>query len=418
MAVPSPAIAQDAPPAVQVDMSVLNAMQPAGDTETYYSKPVLTRKPYRGPNDDDGYYRKPTTIQQPVAEPFVSFPVTVKDRSEVIDPSLEKASDSVQEIREKVQKAAIDPPLPVLKPVPIASPRKTTGDPAPVALAPAPVKNVPLPPRRPAIQKASSSFVNKAQKQAVLMGEIKPSDIKMPAVPPQIVDAEPLQTLYSKTPDNPAMRHDQLARKLVEPDKKSMIKSVEAVTALANALMPTAAVDKGPKVIPASKPVRKNEVVERIEQAIDITAVEPAAGREVASIVDISETVEPTKVSIKAEPLVKPDEDQQDFISVRFTEGGTALDKRVEEQIGDKVLSRLKYESGLRVQIQSFASDEGKELQSARRTSLSRALSVRSYLLEQGIESRRIDVRALGMETDRTPADRIDFVFVDPQISK
>ena len=44
--------------------------------------------------------------------------------------------------------------------------------------------------------------------------------------------------------------------------------------------------------------------------------------------------------------------------------------------------------------------------------SLSRALAVRSYLIEQGIRSTRIDVRALGLAGDSGPLDRVDVVLL------
>ena len=65
----------------------------------------------------------------------------------------------------------------------------------------------------------------------------------------------------------------------------------------------------------------------------------------------------------------------------------------------------------LRVQVMAYASgsdDAGK----ARRLSLSRALAVRSYLIEQGIGSTRIDVRALGDAAEGGPADRVDLMVL------
>ena len=48
----------------------------------------------------------------------------------------------------------------------------------------------------------------------------------------------------------------------------------------------------------------------------------------------------------------------------------------------------------------------------ARRLSLSRALQVRSYLIDQGVRSTRIDVRALGANVPSGPADRVDIKTV------
>lgn len=66
-----------------------------------------------------------------------------------------------------------------------------------------------------------------------------------------------------------------------------------------------------------------------------------------------------------------------------------------------------------RIQIRAYASASGADAASgARRLSLSRALAVRGFLIDRGIRSTRIDVRALGAPTDNSPADRVEVVTV------
>lgn len=69
-------------------------------------------------------------------------------------------------------------------------------------------------------------------------------------------------------------------------------------------------------------------------------------------------------------------------------------------------------ESDGRLQLKAYAGGTGETLSSARRLSLSRALSVRSFLIEQGIRSTRIDVRALGRAEDSGPPERVDIVLL------
>jgi len=54
----------------------------------------------------------------------------------------------------------------------------------------------------------------------------------------------------------------------------------------------------------------------------------------------------------------------------------------------------------------------GGDASKARRLSLSRALAVRTYLIEQGIGSTRIDVRALGNAAEGGPPDRVDLLML------
>jgi outer membrane protein OmpA-like peptidoglycan-associated protein len=78
----------------------------------------------------------------------------------------------------------------------------------------------------------------------------------------------------------------------------------------------------------------------------------------------------------------------------------------------DNVAKQLGDLKDTRLQVRAYATGEDGNTSSARRISLSRALSVRSYLMDKGIKPNRIDVRALGTETDHGPLDRVDMVFV------
>lgn len=73
----------------------------------------------------------------------------------------------------------------------------------------------------------------------------------------------------------------------------------------------------------------------------------------------------------------------------------------------------LKSDDALRIQLLAYAEGTSETASQARRLSLSRALAVRSYLIEQGVRSTRMDVRALGDKAENGPADRVDVVIVE-----
>ncbi len=80
----------------------------------------------------------------------------------------------------------------------------------------------------------------------------------------------------------------------------------------------------------------------------------------------------------------------------------------------DAVIRSMKSDDQLRIQLVAYASGAPDQASQARRVSLSRAIAVRSYLIEQGVRSTRIDVRALGNRPDSGgPADRVDIVAVE-----
>ncbi len=64
-----------------------------------------------------------------------------------------------------------------------------------------------------------------------------------------------------------------------------------------------------------------------------------------------------------------------------------------------------------RVQLEAYGGSPGDKSSDARRLSLKRALAVRQLLIDDGVPSARIDVRAMGGIDDKGPVDRVD-VFV------
>jgi len=78
----------------------------------------------------------------------------------------------------------------------------------------------------------------------------------------------------------------------------------------------------------------------------------------------------------------------------------------------DKAVAELKRDESARLQIVAYATGGDDAGSQARRLSLSRALAVRSYLIDQGIRSTRMDVRALGNRSPDGPADRVDVVMI------
>ncbi|HEX4157880.1 MAG TPA: OmpA family protein [Rhizomicrobium sp.] len=66
-------------------------------------------------------------------------------------------------------------------------------------------------------------------------------------------------------------------------------------------------------------------------------------------------------------------------------------------------------ESGAsRIQLEAYGGAAGDKSSDARRLSLRRALAVRQLLIDNGVPSNRIDVRAMGGVDDKGPTDRVD----------
>ena len=74
-----------------------------------------------------------------------------------------------------------------------------------------------------------------------------------------------------------------------------------------------------------------------------------------------------------------------------------------------KLANALREKKDFRLQLLAYAGGQDLSTSKARRMSLSRALAVRSFLINKGVRSTQIDVRALGSKTNEKPVNRVDF---------
>lgn len=77
----------------------------------------------------------------------------------------------------------------------------------------------------------------------------------------------------------------------------------------------------------------------------------------------------------------------------------------------EKMAQKMERDEGLTLQLLAYAAGDEANASKARRLSLTRALKVRTYLMELGVRSTRIEVRALGNKVEGGPADRVDLVL-------
>src|SRR5690606_37758523 len=97
-------------------------------------------------------------------------------------------------------------------------------------------------------------------------------------------------------------------------------------------------------------------------------------------------------------------------LTLEFKDASSELSDDTRQKLTN-LLPLLKEDESRRLAVHAYASGEDGSKSSARRISLSRALAVRAYLMDNGIKPTRVDVRALGLETDRKPLERVDLVF-------
>ena len=404
------------------------------------SRPVPVRSGIAG-NLNDAVLSRPAPDFDPGAAKPDSVPV--RDLTED-DPVLEKKPSVA---KSEAVKAA--PVIPGRKPS-IPGEIKVTDKPANPEQAAtatniaevkpaAEVKPPIIPPRRPDnVQQASPELVaelraREAEKQKQLErkqdthSEVKSAAIdlanpppppgprgkkNMPAVAKATVDAEPLaeQTIKLQAEADP------LLDSLVEKDKESLVATIESMVAEREDGVPLPETKKvkreqGTNIVKAEPMQRPYNVYrpKKDKKAEDATE-EPLVEEEKIAALEELPAAEP----IAPRPPPPRDQDEQAYVSVPFAQGLTEIDNQITAEIEEKLLPVLNNNPGWKLQIQAFASPVKDGTSSARKASLARAMSVRSFLLSKGIEATRMDIRALGAESDRDPMDRVDLIVFDP----
>lgn len=394
-----------------------------------------------------------------------NFPVKVRKRDESFDPGAPVSRQMTTEVPPDLLSphAAPTPQIAVQKPA-AAEPSKTAKDTnrasdkaSVTAKAPKQDQGAtpPLPGRKPSAEALLASDApplpkrrpSSAQASAQNPAGLPPAKIAAPTPPGRrsaVLDAGVLRNapkVMPAVPANPvgvevlaapagipvADNNDPLLVQLQDFNRDNFIKSVENVT-------------KGIAPVPAKKPqrggmppplARDNRAIVtpnagqiaaqaaathavKEDKLVDVTsltpqqaaAMNPAAGGEKFAARPIDKTPRMPPRAQNAENA---------FLSVPFMPGDEKASPDILARLDNEVLPLLQKNPNWRIQIQAFSSPDNDIRSSARRTALSRALSVREYLISKGIEAPRMDIRALGMETDRDPLDRIDLVFFDQE---
>ncbi|HJM60705.1 MAG TPA: OmpA family protein [Alphaproteobacteria bacterium] len=159
---------------------------------------------------------------------------------------------------------------------------------------------------------------------------------------------------------------------------------------------PTVTVEEAPETVPALPPVPD-------------TALEPA-GEPASAPVPVA-APERAAAPETAVAAVAPPPGSGVALLIPFVPGGAELSPEAEGPLRELAAS-LTVNEALRLQLKAYASAEHSVASAARRLSLSRALAVRSFLIDTGVNSTRIDVRALGAKYESGPPDRVDVITV------
>lgn len=207
--------------------------------------------------------------------------------------------------------------------------------------------------------------------------------------------AEPVQKTEVKPPPKPT----------VAPPKPAAMPSK---TEMAKAEPKEATAPKSEKPAPLTvraPPAPKTSTAPATDQPPPMPKVTPPKP-------EMTEKKEPAKPAPMPEQASRTPaaETPGEGVSVVFGPDAATLPQSASSAL-DEVTKRLGADSELRLQLMAYAGGPSLSSSKARRLSLSRALAVRSYLIDGGIRSSRIDVRALGDKVPEGDPNRVDIRY-------
>ncbi|MBC8339316.1 MAG: OmpA family protein [Rhodospirillales bacterium] len=265
--------------------------------------------------------------------------------------------------------------------------------------------------KRAMIKKPTAPTVSASKPPAPLSATPPAAPVVAPAPQPTVAAPEvKKQETAKKTAPKPAPASEmkpepKAAPKLPAPAEQKTVQKIAKETT------------KGITKPEAEKPVVKMPLPPKAAPPpAPVTAPSPAPSAPPAMKAEAKPEAAPIETKAKKEQATLPPatgaakSDQ----AVRVEFGATASKLPAGAKKGLQALAtKMKGKDNLRLQLMAYAGGKSLSSSKARRMSLSRALSVRSFLIENGVRSTRIDVRALGSKTTEKPLNRVDVNIVE-----
>lgn len=240
--------------------------------------------------------------------------------------------------------------------------------------------------------------------------------LRYPNVPEPAPRPTPPKATASTNAEKPAPA--QAAQKAPAPKVTTPVAVAPTTPTPAPVPAPVQVTQPAPKTAPQEEPAARST-----HASSSVPAPAPAPTSEApatpAAIVDapaapLSTTPKPagqTQVASLEQPATTAElsDPEPAILRVVFDQNTAAIIGTARNEL-DAVAESLRYDPR-RIELKAFGGTPGDKTSGARRLSLKRGLAVRAYLIGLGIDSRRIDVRALGGITDTGAPDRVDLAY-------
>ncbi len=251
--------------------------------------------------------------------------------------------------------------------------------------APSSVKTKPV--LREAIKPSSKPMIENTR-------EAPKTELKPPAEPQKIETKKPAS---SKQPD---------VRDLKQTEEPINFLKKQAPQKQQEPIIPKSqGVVKGPKTMPSYK----KKSVETEQTFISQTPSAPMLQRAQKNIVK-----ETTATKSNVEPAPQPStisKDQNKFMLLY--QAGQTQPSDTDFSATLKPMAQLLNQNDKIIEIKSYASMINGKINSDRRTALDRGLSIREYLLSEGVEPFRINLRSFGSQSEKPQKDWVEITLVE-----
>lgn len=362
-------------PSVSVDNSVLDSLGPSPTLPQYFgarapSAPRMTPPATTATRSATSHHTQKRRVASQRSKP----------RAEAVShrrvATAEKPHSSLNEV------IHLKPPVASVAPVPSSSALAQT--------------------TKPAQQQATTKVSGTTQQKLEALASPVPKPAPLPPLPTTgeipTTPALPPQPAHDVTP-TPASTPAAAA-----PTQNVAAVPAPATTAPVPAPAPAETAATTPPPTPAPAPVTSAAPVTSTTPT-PLTPSAPATSPAVAAAAAPSPAAPPVQMAAATTT-------GNGISAINFGAGVTDLSSGPQPAL-DAIAARLIADDNLRVQVVAHATGKPDDAMEARRVSLARAVAVRAYLIDKGVRSLRIDVRALGNRADDGPvADQVDLMLV------
>lgn len=264
---------------------------------------------------------------------------------------------------------------------------KAVVEPAPMAPpVAAPIETSGAIPEAPVIAPPPTAVVESVTVESVLEAVAAPIEVAMTPTPPVATPEPVAEVAPTPEPESTPVALDAdatppMASKEVAAVSTPKSEDIAPPPPPQAAAVPTPVEHDETQTAPKAKP---NEIVLPLPPRDEVASLPPATG-----------------------PL-----SDGDSLRIVFEADSSKLPQSARDALMG-MATKMSSQNGLRLQLLAYAGTADTSASAARRLSLSRALAVRSYLIENGVRSTRIDVRALGNKSTEEVSERVDITVVE-----